>query len=87
MKILPNIIILSSLLLNDVLTLLTKYKQNYKQQIQKWKVNFLPMSMPESPTFLPTGNYDYSQTTFLNAINSLRGILQIPSINGHHSYR
>lgn len=34
MKILPNIIILSSLLLNDVL-LLTKYKQNYKQQIQK----------------------------------------------------
>ena len=64
MKILPDIIILQSLILNDVLALLTNYKQNYKQQMQKWKVDVLPMSMPESPTFLPRGKYDYSQTTF-----------------------
>lgn len=54
--------------MSDLLALSTKYKQNHKQQIQ-WKVSFLPMSMPESPTSLPRGNYDYSQTTFLSAIN------------------
>jgi hypothetical protein len=33
--------------------LLTKFKQNYKHQIQKWEVNLLPTPMPKSSPFLP----------------------------------
>lgn len=66
--------------------LLTKYKQNHKQLIQKWKVNLLIL-MTEFPPFFPRSKYYYSKTTFLNDINPLRGIPWIPSISEHHSYR